>query len=46
MTGRHLMHAVEQRAIGHRRTGSVLIEILVVPTRRHSGSEQGLYFGG
>ena len=46
MTGRDLVHAVEQRAIGHRGTGSALIEGLVVPAFRHSGGEQGLDFGG
>ena len=40
------MHPVEQRAIGHVRAGNVLIEILVVPTRRHSGGKKGFDFRG
>jgi hypothetical protein len=46
MTGRHLMHAVEQRAIGHQGTGRGLMEALVVPAPRHSGNKQRLDFGG
>jgi hypothetical protein len=46
MTWRHLVHAVEQRAIEHRGTRSNLIKTLVVPARRHSGGEQGFDFGG
>src|SRR6185369_15014262 len=39
------MHSLKKRAIGHRRAGGMLIEILLIPPSRHAGSKQCLDFG-